>query len=422
MLCIALQPYYLISCHSWRKPEVLTKFPRGVLYRTGPGGYRVTDNRGTKVAVSHWFDAFAQTHRFNIVSPTKVLYNSRFTCDGLLNQVRETGRLPSGYSFAQRDPCQSFFRKFMATFTPRVDLVSGSTTTASASKANVGVTISTNFPGLPADAEGKSLYTKTDATSMQSLDPETLEPIGLANQAVLHPKLTGPLSSAHSRSDPLTGDVFNYNLTLGSKNGLYHIFQVIKATGKTEILATITDAPGAYIHSFFLTPRYVILCVWGAYYAHGGLKMLYHKNILDAIEPFNPTEKNRWYVIDRTNARRGVISSHTSDGFFAFHSVNAWEEGDDVVAEIPIYKDTDILKKFYVNHLKSDEKSARKWVEKGRGNLTRWRIKTSVNNSEAVKEFEVAKDLTMELPTINPQFVTLPHRLVFILTVPDTKF
>lgn len=304
----------------------------------------------------------------------------------------------------------------MAAFKPRADLVSGDAATTHASKVNVSVTVSTDFPGLPSNAEGKNLYTKTDAAMLQSLDPETLEPIGLANQAVLHPKLTGPLSSAHSRSDPLTGDVFNYNLTLGRKNGVYRIFQVVKATGKTEILATITDAPGAYIHSFFLTPRYVVFCVWGAYYAHSGLKMLYHKNIIDAIEPFDPTRKNTWYVIDRTDARRGVISSHTSDGFFAFHSVNAWEEGDDVVAEIPIYQDIDILKKFYINHIKSDEKSARKWAEKGRGNLTRWRMKTSINNSEAVKEFEVEKDLTMELPTMNPQFVTLPHRFVLIIS------
>lgn len=362
--------------------------------------------------MSHWFDAFGQTHRFNLVSPTKVLYNSRYTCDGLLKHVRETGELPSGFSFAQRDPCKSFFRKFMATFTPRVDLVSGCKGAKDASKLNVAVTISTDFPGLPADAEGESLYTKTDATVMQRLDPETLEPIGLANQAVLHPELTGPLSSAHSRSDPLTGDVFNYNLTLGGKNGVYRIFKVSKASGKTEILATITDAPGAYIHSFFLTPRYVVLCVWGSYYAHGGLKMLYHKNIIDAIEPFDPKRKNKWYVIDRTDARRGVVSSHPSEGFFAFHSVNAWEEGDDVIAEIPIYEDTDILRKFYLSHIKGDEKKAWKWVEKGRGKLTRWRLKTSVDNSEAIKEFEVGKDLTMELPTMNPRFATLPHRLV----------
>lgn len=300
----------------------------------------------------------------------------------------------------------------MATFTPRTNLVAGSGATENASRVNVAVTVSTDFPGLPADSDGKSLYTKTDATLMQKLDPETLEPVGLANQAVLHPELTGPLSAAHSRSDPLTGDVFNYNLTLGGKNGIYRIFKVSKSTGKTEILATITDAPGAYIHSFFLTPRYVVLCVWGSYYAHGGLKMLYYKNIIDAIEPFDRSRKNRWYVIDRTDARRGVVSSHTSEGFFAFHSVNAWEEGDDVVAEIPVYEDTDILRKFYLNNLKGDEKSAWKWVEKGRGRFTRWRIKTSVDGSKVVKEFEVGKDLTMELPTINPRFVTLPHRFV----------
>lgn len=368
-------------------------------------------NSGTQVTMSHWFDAFAQTHRFNLVSPTKVLYNSRHTCDGLLQNVRETGELPAGFSFAQRDPCQNFFRKFMAAFTPRVDLSSRAEGTRNASKLNVGVTISTNFPGLPVGASGESLYTKTDATVVQQLDPETLEPIGLANQSVLHPELTGPLSAAHSRTDPLTGDVFNYNLTLGKKT-IYRVFQVSKASGKTEILATITDAPGAYIHSFFLTPRYVVLCVWNAHYALGGFKMLYHRNIIDALEHFDPKNRNRWYVIDRTDARRGIVSSHTSEGFYAFHTVNAWEDGDDVVAEVSVYEDTDVLKKFYLNHLKGDEKSAWAWVEKGRPKFTRWRMNASVNNSEVVKEFEVEKDLSMELPTMNPRFVTLPHRFV----------
>ncbi|KAG0633118.1 carotenoid oxygenase [Tuber brumale] len=393
----------------------IPEYALGVLYRTGPGGYQTETTSGTTLSMSHWFDAFGQVHRFNIVSPMKVLYNSRHTCDGLLLHMRETGQLLSGFSFGQRrDPCQSFFKKFVSLFEPRVDLVAGGA--KNASKVNVSVTVSTNYPGLPdapnATGAVKNLYTKTDATTLQALDPETLEPIGIANQVSLHPELKGPCSAAHARSDPLTGNMFNYNLTLG-KHPRYKIFQVSKATGKTTILATITDAPGAYIHSFFLTPRYVVLCVWGAYYAMGGLKMLYYKNVIDAIDAWDPNKQTKWYVIDRTDARRGVVSSHPCPPFFAFHSVNAWEEGDTVVAEVPAYDNLDIIKKFYLENLKGDSKAAWTWAEKGRPRLTRWRMDTTVGGSEAEVVFELDKDSSMELPTMNPGFVTLPHRFTY---------
>ncbi|KAI5838794.1 carotenoid oxygenase [Morchella snyderi] len=383
----------------------IPEYALGVLYRTGPGGYQTTTDKGVEIGMSHWFDAFAQTHRFNLISPTKVLYNSRHTCDAVLQSIRETGKIPSGFSFAQRDPCQNFFRKFMATFAPRPQV-------KSPDGVNISVTVSTDYPGYPADEKGRSLYVKTDAAAVQRLDPETLEPVGLARQAALHPDLTGPLSASHSRTCPVTGDVFNYNLTLGHKP-IYRIFKVAKNTGKTDILATINDAPGAYIHSFFLTPRYVVICVWGSHYACGGIKMLYHRNIIDALEPYDPRKRNMWYVIDRTDSRRGVVSSHPGEPFFAFHTVNAWEEGEEIVAEVPVYGDLDVLKKFYVSNLKGDEKSAWEWVEKGRGVLTRWRMDTRSSGSDAVKVWERGKELGVELPTINPNFVTLPHRFTY---------
>lgn len=382
--------------------------------------------------MSHWFDAFAQVHRFNLVSPTRVLYNSRHTCDGVLAEIRQTGQLPAGFSFAQRrDPCQSLFKKFMATFEPRRDLVCGNGGgVKNAAKVNICVTLSTDYPGIPSlsspssahskrsetspgKAQSRRLYSKTDATVLQELDPETLEPIGLANQSMLHPELTGACSAAHARTDPVTGDIFNYNLTLG-RTCIYKVFQVCKGSGEATILATITDAPGAYIHSFFLTERYVVLCVWGAHYGFGGLKVLYHKNLLDAIDPWDPAKPSRWYVIDRTSARRGVVSTHHSEPFFAFHSINAWEDAEaHIIAEIPAYDNLDILKKFYLKNIKGDSTGARAWSERGRPRFTRWKLSPMANRSEAVKVFQNSKDSSLELPSINPRFVTRPHRYTY---------
>ena len=90
----------------------------------------------------------------------------------------------------------------------------------------------------------------------------------LPQQETLHPDLKGVASGAHAKSDPRTGDVYNYNLDFG-RTGTYRIFRSSASTGKTFILATFTHAP-AYLHSIFLTENYVILCVWNSSYKAGG--------------------------------------------------------------------------------------------------------------------------------------------------------
>lgn len=81
------------------------------------------------------------------------------------------------------------------------------------------------------------------------LDPQTLEPIGTAQQTSLHPSLKGPSSATHAKSDPNTGDLYNYNLEYGRK-GTYRVFTVSASSGETCILATISTDP-SYLVSLF---------------------------------------------------------------------------------------------------------------------------------------------------------------------------
>ena len=144
-------------------------------------------------------------------------YNSRLTSDGLLQEVKRTGRLDEITFAAKYEHCKSFFKKAQSVFQ--------ATRSRPTSEKNVGVTISVNFPGLSGKGDStkdvyktskiETLATRTDTATIQFLDPNTLEPIGLADQANLHPDLRGSASGAHAEVDPATGDVFNYNLTLG---------------------------------------------------------------------------------------------------------------------------------------------------------------------------------------------------------------
>lgn len=347
-------------CSNKRHLKVAGSIPSyavGSLYRTGPGRYKVDCPKGT-LKISHWFDGFETVHRFQILQAkdgeVKVLYNSRNTVDQLILNVEKTGMLDN-VTFAQkRDPCQSYFSKIMSVFWPAGD--------NPGSNKNVGVILSINYPGTT-KSEGanhasgiRHLTLKTDAMMLKSIDPETLEPIVWATQSSLHPELKGHLSGAHAKSDPVTGNVYNYNLDIVGRYPTYQIFYTSVTTGETTILAKFTET-AAYLHSLFLTADHVVLCIWNSYLSAGGLSIVRNLNILDSISTMDPLLTARWYVIDRKHGKR-ILATYESPAFFSFHTINAWTEPSasdpsetDIICILYAYENTDVLKKFYYENL-----------------------------------------------------------------------
>ncbi|OGM47057.1 dioxygenase [Aspergillus bombycis] len=411
----------------------IPSYAAGVLYRTGPGKYKVDRENGETFQVSHWFDGFSETHRFQLLAPDtahsslRVFYNSRFSTDFLIEEARKTGCLGK-ISFGQkRDPCKTVYQKAQSEFNP------------DPSSANVGVTLSVNMPGLDKSMNEnqqssgrwtgysgiKTLYAKTDSASYKRLNPETLEPVGLASQKDLHPDLDGLLSASHARSDPITGDVYNFNLAFG-KSSTYQVFHVSASTGKTTILATFEGTP-AYLHSLFLSKDYVILCVWNS---HVNPTMLEKGSFMEAIQPFDASQPTKWYVVDRTQGQ-GLVATYESPPFFCFHTVNAWQEpsvggnGVDIVAELVRFDNTDVLHALYYEKLVSSSVEAKAHVQlkqdTSRSDFARFRLSnipaspiTEVKTAAA--EWMSCKAFSPELPTMNPKLVTQKHRYTYAIT------
>lgn len=329
-------------------------------------------------------------------------------------------------SFGQkRDPCAGFFNKLKSVFEPAQNSNPGF--------SNVGVTISANPSGLA--PEPKTLVLKTDTASLKKIDMETLEPIGVTDQTKIHPALKGPLSCAHAQFDHETGDMYNYNLDFGV-NCTYRIFKSTLATGKTEILATISDKtiPAAYIHSFFLTEDFVILAVWGSHFIGTGIKLLWERNMMDAIAPFDPKSKVKWLVVDRKHGR-GLVASFESPAMFSFHTVNAWQEKSsdkdesvDIYCDLIQYNSTDVLHRLYYENLVSLGPGVSKYTgEENRAkvnmDLARYRLaKVPVGAAKSSKQtkprtaevvLQVQGPAVGELPTINPSFSTKKARFVY---------
>lgn len=356
-----------------------------------------------------------------------MLYNSLFSTDALIEHARKTGSLGK-LSFGQkRDPCKSFFNKVQSEYEPP----------SGPSAVNVGVTLSVNMPGLDVPPEEgpngrwsapkgiRTLYAKTDYNAFKKLDPETLEPIGLATQESLHPDLTGPLSASHARSDPETGDMYNFNLTLG-QTSTYRVFGVSASTGKTTILASFSGSP-AYLHSLLITKDYVVLCVWNS---HVNPLALADGSFMDAIMPTDPSQPATWYVVDRRHGK-GLVATYESPAFFCFHTINAWQEPfqdpakTDIVADLVRMDSTEFLKLLDYENLKSSLPTAKEFAARRgdalRSSITRFRLPAvpsapSSDVQKATVEWSACKSLSPELPTMNPRFVTQKHRYAYATT------
>jgi torulene dioxygenase len=374
-------------------------------------------------------DGFGHVHRFQIIpdgpDSCKVLYNSRRQIDPLLEKVRKTGKFEL-ISFGQkRDPCAGFFAKLKSVFEPieRRDPYFN----------NVSVTISANPSGTP--DRPNVMILKTDNAWMKEIDRETMEPLGVVDQSKLNPDLKGSLSCAHPEYDPETGDMFNYNLEFGM-TCTYRFFKSNLATGKTEILATVSNKniPPAYIHSFFLTKDYVILAIWGSHMKSGGAAILWDRNLMDAMTPVDPKSKVKWLVVDRRNGK-GLVASFDGPPRFSFHSINAWQEpssdgkSEDIYCDVIEYKTTDILHKLYYENLISSGPGAPKYASgelhaNANMHLARYRL-ANVPAAAAAKATKpgptgVAEVLFVlpnpkigELPTINPAYSTKKQRYVY---------
>ncbi|KAH6695047.1 carotenoid oxygenase, partial [Plectosphaerella plurivora] len=420
---------------------VIPSWASGSLYRTGPGGHSVEGTRSGTFRISHWFDGLAHTHRFDILpdradpSKTCVQYSSRRQSEAFESDIKASGTIRA-MTFGQKvDPCVGIFSKFMSVFgRPRLD--------------NVCVTVHADVPALRGfcelDSSGaKASSTDTSLTGHQALpgtvllgtdtpwfsqlDPATMEHIRYLSPTALHPQLKGPSGPAHGQKDTVTGDFVSFNIEFGAGKATYRVFQVSAETGKTRILATFPSSP-AYIHSFFLTKNYAIICVPVAHLALSGAKVLWVGSLVEAFQPFDKSDVCRWYIVDRNNG--GLVAEATSPAAFFFHSANAFENADgDVVCDTVEYPNTTVVHAFYYDVLLNREGKAREfWGDKKtaascRAKLVRYRFDKSkfhekTNGSsifQPQRVWEIAAPHAGDMPTINPAIACKEYRYVYTL-------
>ncbi|KAL7753847.1 hypothetical protein RI367_000779 [Sorochytrium milnesiophthora] len=381
----------------------------GVFYRCGPGQFGVEtellDETGEnrQVEIEHWFDGLSLIHRFEIVKGGKVMYRNRFTSRSQEDAMRKTGTLP--LSFAQpQEPPKSIFDMFSMV---SVDVPE---------EFNINVSVTPQYPVAKHGEEKyrEILLAKTDANIVQELDHDTLQPAGYFTYTHISPKLKGIMTAAHELYDPRTGEYVNFLQEPGPLVKT-RVFSISRNHPHGEILATISSMKASYMHSFSMTQRYIILVCCPYTWKFGGLPVLFTKMVASALS-WDGSQPAYFYVIDRS--KRAVVATYEADPFFMFHTINAYEEFDDIVIDLCAYQSPLNIQEMYMDKLRAgatdlEQSHIRRYTLSnvsqyaGRGLLAR-----SLSGYPRAT-FDVRSVPGPELPTINSRWAYKPYRYTY---------
>jgi carotenoid cleavage dioxygenase-like enzyme len=285
---------------------------QGSLLRTGPAKWEVGER-----TMNHWFDGFAALHRFGIGDGI-VSYASRFLETRAYRAAKEKGEI--AYQEFATDPCRSLFQRVTALFSPKLS-----------DNANV------NLVKL-----GERFVSMTETPIPVQFDAETLETAGVAW------KVPGMLTTAHPHVDRVTGGMLNYAAALGPRNQ-YRFFRLGADETEPEVMARIGVREPAYMHSFGLTERFIVLAEFP--YVVNPLSLALSGRPYIENYRWKPELGTKFTLIDRKSGK--ATGPFETDPFFAFHHVNAYEDGEEVVVDICTQDDAQIVEDLYLERLRA---------------------------------------------------------------------
>ena len=328
----------------------LPRWLGGSLLRTGPAKFEVGEQ-----AMRHWFDGLAMLHRFTLADG-KVSYASRFLQSRAYRDSSEQGRIV--YSEFATDPCRSLFKRVQSMFAP------GFTDNGNVNVARLG----------------EQYVALTETPLPVQFDPHTLESAGV------HPyEAPGQLSTAHPHADRATGAMINYAAKLGPRSS-YRFFTVAAQASSPQLIGSIPVREPAYMHSFGLTERWLVLAEFPLVVNPISLA-LPGRPFIENYH-WKPELGTRFTLVDRTSGK--ALGGFRSEACFAFHHVNAYDDGEEVVVDLCTYPDAGVIEDLYLERLR-----AGKPVPSAA--LRRFRLSTADQSVSA----SLLSDANIELPRIN---------------------
>lgn len=216
------------------------------------------------------------------------------------------------------------------------------------------------------------------------MDPRTLETVGYA-------EAYRGRTTAHPKLDPVSGEMvwFAYGvgdmpLSAGMSYG------VTDANGNVVRRDDFQAPYAAMVHDFMVTENHVLFPILPL---TASLERAMSGRPAFAWEP----EKGSFVGVMRRDGDVGSIRWFNTEACYVFHPLNAWEEGDRIVADVMRYDAAPLFPN-------ADGSPGRKTAAR----MVRWTFDLA-GNSDAIRE-EPLDDLDGEFPRVDPRVETRKHR------------
>ena len=339
---------------------------QGVLLRTGPALFDLGPDH-----LAHWFDGLAKLQKLSF-GPGGIRYSSRLLQSEALRGYQRSGRLRS-LEFASR-PRRS----------PLLQLLERLRGPQLTDNGNVNV--------LPMPDGSWLALTETARSLQVSGDLASAQPYRYLD------RIAGQVTTAHPVRDPVSGEVINLVIQLGLRS-CYQFTSWLPGSRRRRLLARLPVRHPSYQHSFAVTPHHLVL-----------LESPLRVNPLRLRFSTSPyIEAYRWHhsqpmlawVIERSSGR--VVARHALDPAFHFHVVNAWEEGSDVVIDLPLYDNATVIDGLRLDALRSGRPLPRSRLS---------RLTLPLNGGDA--GLQILVDETVELPGLHPLWSGRRHAVAYL--------
>ena len=324
----------------------------GALIRTGPARFEV----GSR-SFEHWFDGLAMLHRFGF-REGRVSYANRYVRSRAHEGAMREGRIT--HAEFMTDPCYGLFGRVMSWFRPDT----------------------TDNPDVNVSELGGEVVALTETPIPIRFDPETLETLGpLAYGGAVR----GQVSTAHPHHDGARG--YSYVIEMGRRS-VYRLFA--DEGGRQQVLAELPVERPAYMHSFGMSERFLVLAEFPL--RVNPLRLKFSREPFIRSYRWEPERGTRFTVIDKGSGE--IVARARGAPVFAFHHVNAFEEGGALHVDLLAYPDPRIIERLRLARLRSGEP-----VE-AVARLTRFRVPLDAG-PEREAPHETLSDAPLELPRID---------------------
>lgn len=260
-------------------------------------------------------------------------------------------------------------------------------------------------PSQPAETEGKfknaantalvwhanQLLALWEGGEPHAIKVPSLETVGSYNY---HGKLTSAFT-AHPKIDAETGEMMFFGYSLAQPP--YLKYSVVSESG--ELLRTVPiDLPvGVIMHDFAITANYTIFM---------DLPMTFRLERLQQGKPaflFEPETPSRFGILPR-HGDNNSIRWFEAPACYVFHTLNAYEEGDEVV--LVACRINDATTVFSAPTTPSNHEGDNQLIQSDIPRLHRWRF----NLKTGATQEEPLDDIPIEFPRVNEQRLGYPTR------------